>query len=217
MRRAGQRPDRRSPGHGPEDPDGAPVSLWAKAPRPASDPDPERWDDPRAPMRARHGFLRRAPLRVPGGAAGRPGPCFRRLRVGLVPASGSAPGRSSLIREWDAHPASGEVPSVNPAENGAESRDRGGTASPCLGGEVRRPKSPMWGEVMKKRFVPVEAPLLAPQFERAWRATPAIETSTCPRCHNDASFLIWRAGAWLCSVCVAATQTSREGADNLGA
>ena len=69
---------------------------------------------------------------------------------------------------------------------------------------------------MKKRPVAVEAPLFTPQFERAWRATPAIETSTCPQCHNDASFLIWRAGAWLCSVCVAATETSRDGAGNLG-
>ena len=70
---------------------------------------------------------------------------------------------------------------------------------------------------MKKRPVAVEAPLFSPPFERAWRATPAIETSTCPQCHNDASFLIWRTGAWLCSVCVAATEKSREGAGNLGA
>ena len=70
---------------------------------------------------------------------------------------------------------------------------------------------------MKKRPVAVEAPLFTPPFDRAWRATPAIETSTCPQCHNDASFLIWRTGAWLCSVCVAATEKSREGVGNLGA
>lgn len=71
---------------------------------------------------------------------------------------------------------------------------------------------------MKKRPVAVfESPLNSP-FSRAWRATPAIETSTCPQCHKDAAFLVWRRdGTWLCSVCVAATETSREGAGNLGA
>jgi hypothetical protein len=69
---------------------------------------------------------------------------------------------------------------------------------------------------MKKRPVAVDTPLFTPRIDRAWRATPAIETSTCPRCHKDAAFLIWRAGTWLCSVCLAHAETSREGTGKLG-
>ena len=67
-----------------------------------------------------------------------------------------------------------------------------------------------------KRPVAVVTSPFNPMFNRAWRATPAIETSTCPQCHRDAAFLVWREGTWLCSVCIAPAGTSGEGAGTLG-
>ena len=68
---------------------------------------------------------------------------------------------------------------------------------------------------MKKRPVAV-VPLFNSPFNRVWRPTPAIETSTCPQCHRDAAFLVWRDGTWLCSVCIAPAGTSGEGPNTLG-
>ena len=69
---------------------------------------------------------------------------------------------------------------------------------------------------MKKRPVAVVTPPFNSPFNRAWRDTPAIETSTCPQCHRDAAFLVWRDGTWLCSVCLAPAGPSGEGAGTLG-
>ena len=66
------------------------------------------------------------------------------------------------------------------------------------------------------RPVAVSTPLFTPRFDRAWRDTPAIETSTCPQCHKDAGFLVWRDGTWLCSVCIAPVGASRDGTGNFG-
>jgi ribosomal protein L37AE/L43A len=69
---------------------------------------------------------------------------------------------------------------------------------------------------MKKRPVAVVTPPFNSPFNRVWRATPVIETSTCPQCHRDAAFLVWLDGTWLCSVCNAPAETSSERADTLG-